>query len=253
MSTLAAPSTLQPAYLLHRRPYRETSLLIEVFSASAGRIALIAKGVRSGRKGQAALLQPFQPLLISWVLRGEVGTLTSVEPREPRVTLNGTALFSGFYLNELLMRLLARHDPHPELFDSYEMTLHHLMDPSRAEWSLRLFERDLLDTLGYGLLLEQSAEGQPIQPHIDYCYHLEHGPVVAGGQERCLRVSGAALQALATGEMPGEHERREAKRLMRAALGLYLGNKPLQSRELFNQALAAGLHPAADSNLEEQE
>ena len=251
MSSLSAPTTLQPAYLLHRRPYRETSLLIEAFTASAGRIALIAKGARSGRKGNAAILQPFQPLLLSWILRGEVGTLTAVEPREQRVALNGTALFSGFYLNELLMRLLARHDPHPELFDSYEKTLHLLSGSSPDEWSLRLFERDLLDSLGYGLLLEQSVDGQPIQPHINYCYHLEHGPAAVGANERCLQVSGATLLALATGEAPGEQTRREAKRLMRAALGLYLGNKPLQSRELFSQGLAAGQHSAADLNFEE--
>jgi len=251
MSFTAAPSTLQHAYLLHRRPYRETSLLIEAFTASAGRIALIAKGARAGRKSSAALLQPFQPLLLSWSLRGEVGTLTSVEPREQSVALNGTAIFSGFYLNELLVRLLARHDPHPELFERYESTLRLLGDTSLAEWSLRLFERDLLDNLGYGLLLEQTAAGQPIQPHINYCYHLEHGPAAAGELERCLRVSGTALLALASGEMPCEQARREAKRLMRAALGLYLGNKPLQSRELFSQGLAAGLHPTADSNFEE--
>jgi len=251
MSSQSSPTTLQPAYLLHRRPYRETSLLIEAFTASAGRIALIAKGARGGRKGLAAILQPFQPLLLSWTLRGEVGTLTAVEPRELRVALNGTALFNGFYLNELLMRLLARHDPHPALFDSYEKTLHLFSGPSPDEWFLRLFERDLLDSLGYGLLLEQSVDGQPIQPHINYCYHLEHGPAAAGANERCLQVSGATLLALATGEVPGEQTRREAKRLMRAALGLYLGNKPLQSRELFSQGLVAGQPPAADSNLEE--
>ncbi len=251
MSSHTAPFTLQSAYLLHRRPYRETSLLIEAFTASAGRIALIAKGARSGRKGLAGLLQPFQPLLLSWTLRGEVGTLTAAEPREQVVALNGTALFSGFYLNELLMRLLARHDPHPELFESYEKTLHLLTDPSHAEWALRLFERDLLESLGYGLMLEQSVDGQPIQPLINYCYHLEHGPAPANGQERCLRVTGTVLLALASGEMPDEQARREAKRLMRAALGLYLGNKPLQSRELFSQGIAAGLNPAPDTNFEE--
>lgn len=251
MSSPAAPTTLQPAWLLHRRPYRETSLLVEAFTPEAGRLALIAKGARSGRKGQAAILQPFQPLLLSWTLRGEVGTLTGAESRGQSVALHGTSLFSGFYLNELLMRLLARHDPHPELFDSYERTLRLLGDGVQAEWSLRLFERDLLESLGYGLLLEQSTAGEPIQAHTDYCYHLEHGPALAGEEARCLQLSGAALLALASGELPDEQARREVKRLMRAALGLYLGNKPLQSRELFSQGLATGLYPAADSNLEE--
>lgn len=251
MSSHTTPSVLQHAYLLHRRPYRESSLLVDAFTAQAGRITLIAKGARGGRKGNAAILQPFQPLLISWTLRGEVGTLTAVEAREQRLTLSGTALFSGFYLNELLMRLLARHDPHPELFASYEITLQRLGEPAVAEWALRRFECDLLESLGYGLLLEQSVEGQPIQPHMNYCYHLEHGPAAAGEPGRCLQVSGEALLALASGEMPAEPARREAKRLMRAALALYLGSKPLQSRELFSQGLAAGLHPAADPNFEE--
>lgn len=251
MSSHSNPSTLQHAYLLHRRPYRETSLLIEAFTASAGRIALIAKGARGGRKGNAALLQPFQPLLLSWSLRGEVGTLTAVEPREQGVSLSGTALFSGFYLNELLMRLLARHDPHPEMFERYEVTLPLLAEAARAEWSLRLFERDLLDSLGYGLLLEQCVDGQTIQPRSDYCYHLESGPVPASETAGCLRVSGATLRALASGEMPDEKSRRDAKRLMRAALGLYLGNKPLQSRELFSHGIASGIYPAADPNVEE--
>ncbi len=250
MPVQTVPTTLQHAYLLHRRPYRETSLLVEAFTAGAGRIALIAKGARAGRKGQAAILQPFHPLLISWTLRGEVGTLTAVEPREPMMTLTGTTLFSGFYLNELLMRLLARNDPHPELFERYETTLYLLQNATVAEWALRLFERDLLESLGYGLLLEQSVDGQPLQPHINYCYHLEYGPVPAPEHERCLQVSGAALLALASGELPGEQACREAKRLMRAALGLYLGNKPLQSRELFSQGLAAGLQ-SADPNFEE--
>lgn len=246
MSSHATQSLLQHAYILHRRPYRESSLLIEAFTPGAGRIALVAKGARGGRKGSAALLQPFQPLLISWSLRGEVGTLTAVEAREHPLMMNGTALFSGFYLNELLMRLMARHDPHPGLFERYEVTLHRLGEPALAEWSLRLFERDLLDSLGYGLLLDHTADGQAVQPHIDYCYHLESGPVETCGLNHGLTARGETLLALASGEQPGEALRREAKRLMRAALALYLGNKPLQSRELFSQ----GISPAVQNSEE---
>lgn len=252
MTSPASSTVLQAAFLLHHRPYRESSLLVEIFTADSGRIGLVAKGVRGGRKGSGALLQPFQPLLLSWTQRGELGTLTGVEARERAIALSGATLFSGFYLNELLMRLLERHDPHPELFASYETTLHALRDPSVAEWALRLFERDLLQGLGYGLLLEQTADGEPIQPQGSYCYHLEHGPLIRQNSEPCLPIRGEALLALASGALPGPGARGETKRLMRAALGLYLGSKPLQSRELFRQGITSGLFGGAtESNLEE--
>jgi DNA repair protein RecO (recombination protein O) len=182
-----------------------------------------------------------------------MGTLTEVEPRELPLQLSGTTIFSGFYLNELLMRLMERHDPHPHLFSRYESTLLQLAAANNAEWALRIFERDLLDSLGYGLLLEHTADDISVEHRCSYCYHLEHGPLLADVPSgKGIMVGGVTLLALASGAVPDETALAEAKRLMRAALGLYLGSKPLQSRELFRQGLAAGLHPpATDSNLEE--
>lgn len=228
---------LQPALLLHRKPYRDTSLLIEAFSAEHGRLGLIARGARSRRGSQQGLLQPFTPLLLSWSGRGELMTLTGAEPHGPPLVLSGDAVISGFYLNELLMRLLPRHDPHPRLYHSYHATLQHLALPARQEWALRLFERDLLQELGYGLLLtHEGGSGEMVEAAVSYCYHPEFGPQrQSPGEERCLVVHGATLLALAQGEEGDSRTRSEAKRLMRTILSHYLGTKPLASRELFRQ------------------
>jgi DNA repair protein RecO (recombination protein O) len=151
--------------------------------------------------------------------------------------LYGDALLSGFYLNELVMRLLARHDPHPELFVRYQHTLEQLALNNDLDWTLRLFERDLLQELGYGLLLTQEGEsGAEVEPDVRYCYHYDSGPrrMVSTGSA-CLDVQGAALLALAAGECNDTQLRRECKWLMREVLKQYLGPRPLASRELFRR------------------
>jgi len=228
---------LQPAYLLHRKPYRDTSLLIEAFTQSYGRIGLVARGARSRRGGQAALLQPFQPLLLSWSGRGDLHTLTAVEPQQNPLNLKGDSLISGFYLNELLMRLLPRHDPHPQLFQRYAQTLLLVSDSGMDEWLLRLFERDLLQEIGYGLLLtHEGGSGEMVQAGVRYCYHSEFGPQRhSSADEPCLSVHGETLLCLNQGGEASSRTRTEAKRLMRGVLAGYLGSKPLASRELFRQ------------------
>ncbi len=228
---------LQPAFVLHRKPYRDTSLLVELFSESYGRVGLVARGARQGKKGLAGLLQPFQRLLVSWGGRGELVTLTGLEPGGRPMMPSGEALISGLYLNELLLRLTERHDPHPELFVPYFMALQALTDPELdGEWQLRLFERELLSSLGYGLLLEHDAEqGEPICLTSHYCYHLQQGPMPL--KEPCdLAISGKTLLSLAGHGTADTQTRREAKRLMRAALRLYLGDRPLASREMFRRS-----------------
>ena len=164
---------LQPAYLLHRKPFRDTSLLLEVFTREFGRIGLVARGARGPRSKLKGVLQPYQPLLLSWSGRGELPTLTSAESQAGALFLQGNALISGFYLNELLMRLLARHDPHTELFISYQTALQRLIMNDELDWTLRLFERDLLQQLGYGLLLTHEGQsGAEVEPDSRYCYHL---------------------------------------------------------------------------------
>ncbi len=236
---------LAPGFVLHRRPYRDTSLLIEAFCPEHGRVGLVARGAGSGRSRRAALLQPFSPLLLSWSGRGELATLSGVEADGAPITLSGGTLYSGFYLNELLTRLLQRHDPHPQLFAVYRLALQQLAGGDDAEWALRLFERELLQELGYGLMLLEDAQGTAIDPERAYCYHLEHGPLPRFNEgQRCLRIDGRSLLALAGRGC--EADRRDAavlsdcKRLMRAALRLYLGEKPLASRELFRRSPFAG-------------
>ncbi len=228
---------LQPAYLLHRKPFRDSSLLLELFTSEYGRIGLVARGARGARSKLKGVLQPYQPLLVSWSGRGELPTLTSAESQVGGAFLQGDALISGFYLNELLMRLLARHDPHSHLFSCYRSALHKLIANQDIDWALRLFERDLLQELGYGLLLTHEGQsGVEVEPAARYCYYHESGPQrLHSEQAGQLSVEGATLLALASGECSDARQRRESKLLMREVLGRYLGNRPLASRELFRQ------------------
>jgi len=225
---------LQPAYILHRRSYGETSLLVEAFTAEFGRVGLLAKGAKRGRL--QVVLQPFQPVLLSWGGRGELRTLTGAEAQGRVPVLTGRTLFSGFYLNELLLKLLQREDPHPELFARYGESLAQLA--ADEEWALRLFERDLLRELGYGLSLEHDESGAPLEPDALYAYEAERGavPTAPGGRGEVI-LRGRSLLALAEGGAPDEGARRETKRLLRAMLAIHLNGRVLESRALYRSAL----------------
>ena len=228
---------LQPAYVLHRRYYRETSLLLELFTPEFGRVGVVARGARSPRSPQAGLLQPFRPLLVSWAGRGELFTLAGVESAGLASRLAGRSLFNAYYLNELLLRLLQREDPHGALFHAYGETLHGVDDPSLEQRVLRLFEKRLLQELGYGLALDRdAATGRPIQADACYDYQPEKGPVAMATEDGFagVRVHGSSLLSLAREELNDPASLRESKQLMRAVLARYLGDKPLKSRELFN-------------------
>jgi len=226
---------LVPGYLLHQRPYRESSALLEVFTEAHGRVGLVARGVRAAKSKQRGELQAFRELRLSWQARGELGTLTGVEAGGVTTPLQGQALYSGFYLNELLVRLLARHDPHPLLFRAYGASLSALMRGEAIEPVLRYFELDLLQEIGYGLELEFEAGTDEVL-HADACYdyHLESGPVrVDNASADRFVFPGGSLLAMARGDLSQPGVLQDAKRLLRAALKLYLGDKPLKSRELF--------------------
>ena len=229
---------LAPGQVLASRPYRNTSALLEVFTRDHGKVAMVARGARRPSSGLQAVLQPFQPLLLSWAGRGDLMTLTAAELGAVGDGLNGRALYCGYYLNELLLRLLGRHDAHQGLYHAYERALTALAqatDHERLERTLRLFEKQLLRELGYGLLLDREADGgEPVQPQLTYEYELEKGPV-REGSGRGVRVQGSTLLALARDALQQPDSLREAKSLMRAALSLYLGDKPLKSREFFRQ------------------
>lgn len=228
---------LQTGHVLHTRAYRESSLMLDVFTRDQGRSVLVAKGARRAKSPWRGLLQPFRPLLLSWSGGGEVQTLIGAEPDGLAWPLAGRGLLSGFYVNELVMRLLQRHDPHPALYPAYLAVLKGLAQAGREEPTLRVFEKRLLDALGYGLVLErESGSGRPIEFSGQYRYLPEQGPVPADLADGLgIAVSGATLLALAGERLDAPDCLRQAKRLMRQALGPYLGDKPLKSRSLFQE------------------
>lgn len=226
-------------YVLHSRPWRETSLIVEAFTREHGRVGLVARGVRRARSRLRGALLPFHPLLLSWSGRGELPTLTGAETEGPLRMLRGRALFSGFYLNELLLKLVPRNDAHPDLFDDYRRALARLVESRALDGVLRGFEKRLLDALGYAPPLDRAADtGTPVSPDKRYRYVPERGPVEAAAcAEDGPVVSGRTLLALAGGRLVGgdEGERAEARRLMRAILAPHLGPRPLGSRALFQR------------------
>jgi DNA repair protein RecO (recombination protein O) len=229
---------LQPVYVIHTRNYRDTSLLIELFSRDYGRLSLVAKGARSGKSrggNRAALLQPFAPLLCSWSGRSELKTLTGCESDGLPLSLRRERLYSGLYVNELISRLLHHEDPHQRLFDEYQLILGRLAEEEAVEMVLRRFEFRLLEELGYGFELGVDGNtGQSLEEKRWYTFHQDYGlvPWGPGEEPEVPRFLGAELLALSHGNIEPA-ARQCAKRLMRRVLSIYLGDKPLKSRELF--------------------
>jgi DNA repair protein RecO (recombination protein O) len=227
------------AFVLHRREYGNTSLLLEVFGAGQGRFAAISKGARRSRRTASALLQPFQPLWLAMTGRGEVRTLTAVEEAGAPIPLQRAALLAGFYLNELLLRMLARYDPHDPLFVFYQSTLSRLAEDDDLENHLRRFERRLLAELGYGLMLDRVVDdGAPVTTEAGYVYERERGPRYPSDLVYGPRISGATLLALADDKPLVGDQRREARTLFRYVLEPHLGARPLKSRELYRRWFA---------------
>jgi DNA repair protein RecO (recombination protein O) len=235
MSDARVGGSLLQAFVLHRRDYGDTSLLLELFATGLGRFPAIAKGARRRRSPASAVLQPFQPLWIGVAGRGEVRTLTRVEPAGRPVPLTGRALPCGFYLNELLSRLLGRHDPHDPLFAFYHAALGGL-GGGDLETTLRQFELRLLEELGYAPGLGRDGQtGLPVEEGLWYLVEPGQAPRRALPQELPLAVRGATLLALAGGAGLGAGQQREARALLRRLLDPHLGPKPLRSRALFRQ------------------
>jgi DNA repair protein RecO (recombination protein O) len=221
--------SLAPAYLLHQRPWRETSRMLEVWSRDHGRLGLLARGVRRPRAPQRSLLQPFTPLLMSWSQRSELGNLGAVESAGASAALHGRPLLAAFYMNELLLRLLPRQDAHPGLYDAYAATLLALAG-ARPAASLRLFEAHLLSAVGYGLSLGQTPAGDAVDPGTDYLYDLDAGPRAAAGRKGPgVPVTGRALLALQHGRLDDADDLKAAKRLLAAALERHLDGRALKT------------------------
>ena len=234
---LAMRVDLQPSYILHSRPYRDSSALLDVFTAEHGRISLVARGARrQTRKGsKTALLQPFTPLLLSFSGRSELKTLAAIEGAGAVIALRGERMFSAMYVNEVLVRLLHQNDAHPALFAAYSEVLQALVDSASPDTVLRKFELTLLYELGYSFDFDvDGSSGQPVCESRQYCYDPGCGMVAfQGGKESgSSSYTGADLLLMASGELDGR-VRPVAKRLLREVLAAHLGDKPLRSRDLF--------------------
>ncbi|MDE2278407.1 MAG: DNA repair protein RecO [Xanthomonadaceae bacterium] len=220
----------QPAYVLHARPYRETSLLLECLTRDHGRLGVVARGVRGERaRLRRAQLEPFQPLVLDLLLRGELATLAGGEAVGTPSRLAGDQGMAGLYLNELVVRLTARQDAQPALFEAYAQTLARLATGEPAGWTLRRFERDLLEAIGYGLQLRREGESdEPLQAQAHYRYDVEQGAMRCSvGVPHALR--GADLIALAEDRMPDRAGLMALRGLMRDVIRYHLGGGELRA------------------------
>ena len=224
---------LQPGFLLHSRPFRDSSLLLDVLTMDHGRLAVVARGARSARSRQRGILRPFLPLKLSWVQRSELGTLTGVEPDGRPLALTGDLLMSGYYLNELLLYFLHRHDPQPELFRAYRQTIVALSGADDPSPLLRDFELELLRLLGYAAVMnEVPSSGQRLEPGAFYEYRPEQGPVPVerSGGERVF--AGSVLLGIHDRRFDDPQVLRAAGRLLRSLITHHLGGRELKSRKV---------------------
>lgn len=226
---------LTPAFVLHQRSFRESSLLLDVFTEQYGRLRLVGKGMRQPRRRGQHACQLFQPLLISWRGRSDLQTLTATERTGPAFSLQGHASLCGLYLNELLVRLLPMAAPETSIFAAYQQALAGLQQADNNEQMLRSFEKHLLEALGYGLTLETEITGQqPVVADLYYCYL--HGQ----GLRQCEPARQDAIQGqhllwFAADQPLPVDALKQIKRLMREVIDELLDGRPLQSRQLFKQ------------------
>ena len=223
----------QAGFVLHTYPYKETSLVVETFTRRFGRVAMLAKGARRPRSAMRGLLLAFHPLRLTWSLSAELGNLISVEWAGALQPLQGRGLMCGFYLNELVLRLVPRDDAHEDLFDAYTQALARLSAEEAAAPVLRSFEKRLLQELGYAPVLDHDAAARPIDAASRYVYEPERGPVaVNGGRSDSLVVSGQTLLDLARDDYSRPETREEARFLMRALIGERLHGQVLHTRAM---------------------
>jgi DNA repair protein RecO (recombination protein O) len=227
----------QPAFVLHTYPYRETSLVVETFTRNFGRVGLVARGARRPKSVLRGLMMAFQPLLLSWAGKSELRTLHKAEWQGGIPQLRGLGLMCGFYLNELLLRFLAREDPHDRLFDLYQDAIAALAHEPEPASVLRRFEKHLLKELGYAVILDREADsGRPIDPGKRYTYVIERGPVaLERGADAPLEISGQTLIELDSESFADAATLAQSKLLMRFLVNHYLGNQELHTRQLLRE------------------
>ena len=226
----------EPGFVLHAYPYKETSLIVEVFTRRFGRASLLARGARRPRSAMRGVLLAFHPLRLSWSASAELGTLTSAEWGGGQKSLAGIGLMCGFYINELLLRLLPRDDPHEALFDAYGTALERLSAGEAQAAVLRGFERRMLAELGYAPVLDRdAANGAAIEPAKRYAYEPERGPVETRRMDGDSVISGRTLLDMAADNYDNSRTREEARRLMRVLIAERLGGQALHTRAVLSE------------------
>jgi DNA repair protein RecO (recombination protein O) len=234
---------LERGFVLHQRPYRDSSQLLECLTGGHGRVGLVARGSRRAPTRQRALLQPFVPLKLSWIRRGDLGRLTHVEADAASHALEGQRLLAGFYANELMLKLTARGDPNAAAFSCYSRCLAQLGEAAHVARTLRLFELDLLHSLGYGLELDgESMTGDTLRAESSYIFELEKGLRRADIADSDADVyPGRDLISLRERRLDDEASLRSAQRLLGRALKAHLGERPLKSRLVLQDIVSRGL------------
>ena len=227
----------QAVYVLHTYPFKETSLVAELFSKQFGRVATVAKGARRPRSAMRGQLQAFQMLAATWSGKNELKTLHSLDWADSLLSLQGEALMCGFYLNELLLRLLPREDAHEALFDYYQATLKTLANGQDLATHLRRFELKLLQEMGYAVPLREDENGEPVLTDKTYRYEAEYGAIVCSvgalnKTKNGVQLSGKTLLDMANGDYTSAETQQQSKQLMRYLLAHYLGDRPLHTRQL---------------------
>lgn len=226
------PDSVQTAFVLHRRDYRDTSQIIELFTLNYGRISVVAKGCKRPKSPLKTSLQMFQPLLVNWQGKHELMTLTHAELDKPFSAISGKYLAWAFYLNELLYRMLHKHEAYPHVFEHYQQLIHSIINKVAVEADLRWFEYDVLTRMGYGLHLESDENSLPIEANSYYFLEPAQSPIKTTFNEGKHIYLGEHLLALVEQRLTTPAHFKAAKRLLRHALQHLLGDKPFKSREL---------------------
>lgn len=224
----------QAAFILHHRPFRDTSQILDVISRDHGKLAVVARGSRGARSRLKGILRPFMPLSISWVIKSDLGTLTGAEILGAPLRLSGDALLSGYYVNELILHFLHRHDPQPAVFDAYAQTIQALASTDvEVAPCLRRFEIEFLRQIGYALNLDREyGSNNELDADRYYEYRVEQGPVAVGRTEGPLVFKGDTLIAISEQRFAEPNVLRAANRLLRDVIAFHLGGKELKSRKV---------------------
>ncbi|MCJ7591591.1 MAG: DNA repair protein RecO [Woeseiaceae bacterium] len=223
----------QSGYILHHRPFRDSSQILDIVTLDYGKVALVARGSRGSKSRLAGVLRPFLPLRVSWVAKSDLGTLTGAEAAGPPAGMVGDAMLSAYYVNELLLHFLHRYDPQPEIFKLYEEVINRLVSTDNVAACLRSFELEFLSLLGYAVNLNHEfANHDPLDAERNYEYRMEQGPVPVERSKGPLVFKGMVLSGIAEQRFDDPDILRAANRLLREIIAFHLGGKELNSRKV---------------------